>query len=324
MNVTCPGCRTVYRVDPGKIPEHGVIAQCVRCPAEFPIGTDGVRSPAAVAPAEAVSVRPDGGGSTSPDLEINGGVVGLSDGEGRDEISAQASTALEGISTNVWAGEGDEAPRGAERSAEAIRTRGDRLVPHQDRPEKSEPRDHGGGEDLADQEPAHRETRTAGGEPSVDVGGIDVNANREESTSGEIEAESGIPADHSTPAGSEGVREAGIAEADGFAHSSSTAASADSPEEDRLELVGVDYGVVEPASDQPHHGSDARQVLPGVEDTHSELEASASPEAVAPSDAAAAMDEGEGERVESPSAEEEIVPAAIEETDRLDELRGFL
>lgn len=37
MNVTCPDCRTVYRVDPIKIPAGGVRARCARCPAEFPV-----------------------------------------------------------------------------------------------------------------------------------------------------------------------------------------------------------------------------------------------------------------------------------------------
>jgi predicted Zn finger-like uncharacterized protein len=37
MNVTCPECTTVYRVDPRKIPAGGVRARCARCPAEFPV-----------------------------------------------------------------------------------------------------------------------------------------------------------------------------------------------------------------------------------------------------------------------------------------------
>ncbi len=37
MNVTCPECGTVYRVDPRKVPSTGVFARCARCPAEFAI-----------------------------------------------------------------------------------------------------------------------------------------------------------------------------------------------------------------------------------------------------------------------------------------------
>lgn len=35
MNVTCPECRTTYRIDPLKVPVGGVRAQCAKCPAEF-------------------------------------------------------------------------------------------------------------------------------------------------------------------------------------------------------------------------------------------------------------------------------------------------
>ncbi|MGH7632681.1 MAG: zinc-ribbon domain-containing protein, partial [Gemmatimonadaceae bacterium] len=31
MNVTCPQCSTVFRVDPAKVPEQGVRARCSVC-----------------------------------------------------------------------------------------------------------------------------------------------------------------------------------------------------------------------------------------------------------------------------------------------------
>ena len=37
MNVTCPNCATVYRVDPAKVPEAGVRARCATCNAVFPV-----------------------------------------------------------------------------------------------------------------------------------------------------------------------------------------------------------------------------------------------------------------------------------------------
>jgi predicted Zn finger-like uncharacterized protein len=37
MNVTCPNCATIYRVDPAKVPEAGVRARCAVCNAVFPI-----------------------------------------------------------------------------------------------------------------------------------------------------------------------------------------------------------------------------------------------------------------------------------------------
>ena len=37
MNVTCPNCATIYRVDPAKVPEAGVRARCAVCNAVFPV-----------------------------------------------------------------------------------------------------------------------------------------------------------------------------------------------------------------------------------------------------------------------------------------------
>jgi predicted Zn finger-like uncharacterized protein len=37
MNVTCPNCATVYRVDPAKVPEAGVRARCAVCNAVFAV-----------------------------------------------------------------------------------------------------------------------------------------------------------------------------------------------------------------------------------------------------------------------------------------------
>jgi predicted Zn finger-like uncharacterized protein len=46
MNVSCPECRTVYRVDPRKVAAPGVRARCARCPGVFdvrrPDGEEGV------------------------------------------------------------------------------------------------------------------------------------------------------------------------------------------------------------------------------------------------------------------------------------------
>lgn len=46
MNVTCPGCATVFRVDPAKVPERGVRARCSVCG-----GLIAVRRPDLAAPA---------------------------------------------------------------------------------------------------------------------------------------------------------------------------------------------------------------------------------------------------------------------------------
>ena len=41
MNVSCPNCATVYRVDPAKVPETGVRARCSICSAVFAVRRDG-------------------------------------------------------------------------------------------------------------------------------------------------------------------------------------------------------------------------------------------------------------------------------------------
>jgi predicted Zn finger-like uncharacterized protein len=55
MNVTCPSCSTVYRVDPAKVPERGVRARCRVCAAIFQVPPPGT---AAAAPEVAAPARP--------------------------------------------------------------------------------------------------------------------------------------------------------------------------------------------------------------------------------------------------------------------------
>jgi predicted Zn finger-like uncharacterized protein len=65
MNVTCPNCATIYRVDPAKIPEGGVRARCNVCSAVFAVRREGeaqIPPPAPVTrrePAPVESVRPE-------------------------------------------------------------------------------------------------------------------------------------------------------------------------------------------------------------------------------------------------------------------------
>lgn len=47
MNVSCPQCSTVYRVDPAKVPAEGVRARCSACGGVIPVGMAGERSVAA-------------------------------------------------------------------------------------------------------------------------------------------------------------------------------------------------------------------------------------------------------------------------------------
>lgn len=54
MNVTCPSCTTIYRVDPAKVPDGGVRARCKVCAAVFPVA----RSAPAVAGAPPAPMAP--------------------------------------------------------------------------------------------------------------------------------------------------------------------------------------------------------------------------------------------------------------------------
>lgn len=45
MNVSCPQCSTVYRVDPAKVPQGGVRARCSTCSGVIPVGIADVRRP---------------------------------------------------------------------------------------------------------------------------------------------------------------------------------------------------------------------------------------------------------------------------------------
>src|SRR5687768_18220107 len=42
MNISCPECRSVFRVDPAKVPQAGVRARCSVCGGVMAIGAGGV------------------------------------------------------------------------------------------------------------------------------------------------------------------------------------------------------------------------------------------------------------------------------------------
>lgn len=65
MNVTCPSCNTIYRVDPAKVPARGVRARCRVCQAVFTVARpEGLEAPAAPRPA-----TPAGEPRAAPDHE---------------------------------------------------------------------------------------------------------------------------------------------------------------------------------------------------------------------------------------------------------------
>ena len=58
MNVTCPNCATVYRVDPAKVPEAGVRARCAVCSAVFAVTRENRDAVTARREAPAVQAAP--------------------------------------------------------------------------------------------------------------------------------------------------------------------------------------------------------------------------------------------------------------------------
>ena len=74
MNVTCPNCATVYRVDPAKVPVAGVRARCNVCSAVFAVRREG--EPEAVkAPVTQSSQEPKKSVSTSEPARSQTGVA---------------------------------------------------------------------------------------------------------------------------------------------------------------------------------------------------------------------------------------------------------
>ncbi|HEX6589036.1 MAG TPA: zinc-ribbon domain-containing protein [Longimicrobiales bacterium] len=55
MNLHCPSCQTVYRVDPERIPVSGVRARCSKCQAVFAVARDGRSGEPAAANATATN-----------------------------------------------------------------------------------------------------------------------------------------------------------------------------------------------------------------------------------------------------------------------------
>ena len=63
MNVSCPQCKTVFRVDPRKVPTGGVRARCSVCGGVFEVSSDDDRRGA---PLAVGASSPAGGASTAP------------------------------------------------------------------------------------------------------------------------------------------------------------------------------------------------------------------------------------------------------------------
>lgn len=70
MNVSCPQCSTVYRVDPAKVPEGGVRARCSTCSGVIPVRITTAPAPRRATPVDALGAafgaRPAAPGPYAP------------------------------------------------------------------------------------------------------------------------------------------------------------------------------------------------------------------------------------------------------------------
>lgn len=98
MNIRCPACQTVFRVDPARIPAAGVRARCSRCSAAFLITAQGAAAPegpatGTVVPASAPAPASPAPASPAPRVPAAAG------GSGTVAAAAQAETRAGGAPT---------------------------------------------------------------------------------------------------------------------------------------------------------------------------------------------------------------------------------
>ena len=67
MNVTCPNCASMFRVDPSKVPEGGVRARCNICSAVFAVLREGdAQDRPGPVPGAGAGARPMTSGTAAP------------------------------------------------------------------------------------------------------------------------------------------------------------------------------------------------------------------------------------------------------------------
>lgn len=80
MNVSCPECATIYRIDPARVPDGGARTRCRECDTSLLISTEpGATAPGSVVAARRIVVTPPHAEpeaaqppSTSPDVPVFG------------------------------------------------------------------------------------------------------------------------------------------------------------------------------------------------------------------------------------------------------------
>ncbi|MGH7636623.1 MAG: zinc-ribbon domain-containing protein, partial [Gemmatimonadaceae bacterium] len=86
MNVTCPECRSVFRVDPGRIPGASVRARCAVCGGVITVSRDGAAAPPAARTTPAFASRTPSAAPATP------GASGLHFGSAPTPPLAQPAT----------------------------------------------------------------------------------------------------------------------------------------------------------------------------------------------------------------------------------------
>jgi predicted Zn finger-like uncharacterized protein len=82
MNIRCPQCQTVFRVNPERIPPSGIRARCARCGGTFTVQPPSAQAPAATvappvpppapsAPAPASAPSPPPPAAAAPELHVS-------------------------------------------------------------------------------------------------------------------------------------------------------------------------------------------------------------------------------------------------------------
>lgn len=72
MNIACPDCRTVYRIDPARVPAGGALTRCRACGTRFRIAHAAAQAPGQVTTAEPLPQTPAGGARPAPTSALAG------------------------------------------------------------------------------------------------------------------------------------------------------------------------------------------------------------------------------------------------------------
>lgn len=334
MNVTCLDCRTVYRVDPRKIPERGIRARCARCPSEILIVADATHGQRGE-PVHAGDGDSYGTVESTRQVGAEGGMV---------EVGADLPASDRGWDEAEWRREsevGNETDEddvlrlvdsGADESGRYDREHVDSVPANVDQDDGF--RGSEADDDLSEHVApvAGLQTDPLGDEPD------EVHADSRESWSVEDReqgepasaagASSGLGTDESTlddpevsshAATDSWESEGGLAESAAHDADREAEGSPDQTDEDRIEIVGSEYGLGDSPASQvaDEYSSDAET---GV--APREYPEDVADDVVTDAEATSAVEE-EVEEVAVPDLREPAVPVEVHRAQEAESLAGF-